>query len=49
MCTVERSYPKVGVGQILKQYLNTSAVTNTFSKLSCCFIIVHVSSCHNIS
>ena len=34
MCTIERSYPKVGVGQILKCILNTSAVTNTFQNLN---------------
>ena len=27
MCDIERSNPNVGVGQILKGYLNTSGVT----------------------
>ena len=35
MCTIERSYPKVGVGQTLKQhFLNTSAGTKTFQNIN---------------
>ena len=33
VCTIERSYPKVGVGQTLKQHLEYLAVTNTFQNL----------------
>ena len=29
MCAIERSYPNVGVNQILKGYLEYLAVTNT--------------------
>ena len=34
VCAIERSYPKVGVGQILSGILNTSAVTYTFQNLN---------------
>ena len=34
MCAIERSFPKVGVGQIFKRYLDTSAVTYTFQNLN---------------
>ena len=34
VCAIERSYPNVGVGQILKRILNTSAVTNSFQNLN---------------
>ena len=33
MCTIERSYSKVDVGQILKQYLEYSSNYKHFSKL----------------
>ena len=33
MCTIERSYPKVGVGQILKQHLEYFSSYKDFSKL----------------
>ena len=33
MCTYERSYPKVGVGQILKRYLEYFSSYKHFSKL----------------
>ena len=34
MCTIERSYSKVGISQILRGILNTSAVTNSFQNLN---------------
>ena len=34
MCAIERAYPKVDMGQILKQYLDYLAVTNTFQNLN---------------
>ena len=33
VCTIERSYPKVGVGQILKQHLEYFSSYEYFSKL----------------
>ena len=33
MCTIERSYPKVGVSQILKRYLEYFSSYEHFSKL----------------
>ena len=33
VCSVERSYPKVGVGQILKQHLEYFSSYKHFSKL----------------
>ena len=33
VCTIEKSYPKVGVGQILKQYLEYFSSYEHFSKL----------------
>ena len=33
MCTIERSYPKVGVSQILKQHLEYFSNYEHFSKL----------------
>ena len=34
MCGIERSNPNVGVGQILKRYLEYLAVTSTFQNLN---------------
>ena len=33
MCTIKRSYPKVGVGQILKRHLEYLSSYEHFSKL----------------
>ena len=33
MCTIEKSYPKVGVGEILKQHLEYLSSYEHFSKL----------------
>ena len=33
VCTIERSYPNVGVGQILKRYLEYFSSYKQFSKL----------------
>ena len=33
MCAIERSYPKVGVGQILMQYLEYFSSYKTFQNL----------------
>ena len=33
VCAIKRSYPKVGVGQILKQYLEYFSSYEHFSKL----------------
>ena len=33
MCTIEKSYPKVGVGQTLKQHLEYFSSYRHFSKL----------------
>ena len=34
VCSIERSYPYVGVGQILKGYLEYYTITNTFQNLN---------------
>ena len=35
VCSIERSYPKVGVGKTLKQHLEYFSSYDHFSKLKC--------------